>query len=187
MFPVKLNASLSAGIIFCAYSLLLAILSFSSGTEVEILVFSFVHKKICNDSKITLKITDLLFTQPGDLEYFYLIITHKFIQTCRYFHQRFDIFSVMSFSPIGFAPFLLFFARSCYGCMIPVSAASCRSLFWIFLPNGNEFRFVSEPLCSYDNSLCDVCQRFCFFCPGSIIARQRPHLTDFSVRCGLIS
>lgn len=74
----------------------------------------------------------------------------------------------MSFSPIGFAPFLLFLARSCYGCMIPVSAASCRSLFWIFLPNGNEFRFVSEPLCSYDNSLCDVCQRFCFFCPGSI-------------------
>ena len=42
VFPVKLNASLSAGIIFCAYSLLLAILSFSSGTEVEILVFSFV-------------------------------------------------------------------------------------------------------------------------------------------------
>lgn len=74
----------------------------------------------------------------------------------------------MSFSPIGFAPFLLFFARSCYGCMIPVSAASCRSLFWIFLPNGNEFRFVSEPLCSYDNSMCDVCQRFCFFCPGGI-------------------
>ena len=74
----------------------------------------------------------------------------------------------MSFSPIGFAPFLLFLARSCYGCMIPVSAASCRSLFWIFLPNGNEFRFVSEPLCIYDNSLCDVCQRFCFFCPGGI-------------------
>ena len=74
----------------------------------------------------------------------------------------------MSFSPIGFAPFLLFWARSCYGCMIPVSAASCRSLFWIFLPNGNEFRFVLEPLCSYDNSLCDVCQRFCFFCPGGI-------------------
>lgn len=100
-----------------------------------------------------------------------LFQSHIFWQLCkssRYFHQRFDIFSVMSFSPIGFAPFLLFWARSCYGCMIPVSAASCRSLFWIFLPNGNEFRFVSEPLCSYDNSLCDVCQRFCFFCPGSI-------------------
>ena len=51
-------------------------------------------------------------------------------------------------------------------------AASHRFLIffshWIFLPNGNEFRFVSEPLCSYDNSLCDVCQRFCFFCPGGI-------------------
>lgn len=100
-----------------------------------------------------------------------LFQSYIFWQLCkssRYFHQRFDIFSVMSFSPIGFAPFLLFWARSCYGCMIPVSAASCRSLFWIFLPNGNEFRFVSEPLCSYDNSLCDVCQRFCFFCPGGI-------------------
>ena len=44
-----------------------------------VLVFSFVYKKVCHNPKITSKSTDLLFTQPGDFEYFYLIITHKFI------------------------------------------------------------------------------------------------------------
>ena len=63
-----------------------------------VLVFSFVYKKVCHNPKITSKSTDLLFTQPGDLEYFYLIITHKFIQTCWYFHQRFYIFSASPMS-----------------------------------------------------------------------------------------
>ena len=53
----------------------------------------------------------------------------------------------MSFSPIGFAPFLLFLARSCQDW---ITAVYCRFVqvfnVWIFLPNGIEYRIRFDML-----------------------------------------
>ena len=57
-----------------------------------IFVLSFFHKKICYDSKITLKSFYFFLCQPCDLKHLHTVVIYKLIQSFRYFHQRFNIF-----------------------------------------------------------------------------------------------